>query len=223
MSLDEDIETSFQDLETTEDFPRIHATETLGTDLLGALLDEIKILPKPWQMLPQHQQNEIIDRLRERVKENVQRAVTIIAQDTRVTVTATLKEVKFQGGIEAKLVLSKANQHRLDLADNVGEQVLVVIMPAEHFTNGMDDVQGDADQPDILANDDVDEPFDDDTPDPFYADAVSFVRDSKKTTIAAVQHHLRIGYNRAAALIERMESEGVISAMDKAGRRKVIE
>lgn len=218
----DDLETSFEEMETTEDFPRIHAAETLGSDLLGALLDEIKILQQPWQSMPKHKQDEVIDRLRDRVKDNVQQAVSIIAADTRVTVTATLDQVTFKGGIEAKLKLSKANQHRLDLADNVGEQVLIVIMPREQFTHGMDDVQGDADQPDILANDDADESFDSDG-DPLYSAAVDHVRETGKATITALQRHLRIGYNRAARLIDRMENNFVISQMDEAGSRQVCQ
>lgn len=206
-----------QDLET-EDFTIVHAAETIGSDLLGALLDEIKILQQPWQMMPQHRQNEVIDRLRERVKDNVQRAVEIISADTRVTVTATLQEVKFKGGIEAKLVLSKANQHRLDLADNVGEQVLVVIMPSEQFTEGMDDIKGDADQPSLLGDgNDIEADSD-----PLYSMAVNFVTSTGKATISAVQRHCRTGYNRTARFIERMEADGIVSPMGVNGDRQVL-
>lgn len=208
-----------RELETLNDFPRIHAAETLGTDLLGALLDEIKILQQPWQSMNQHKQNELIDRLRERVKDNVQQAVSIIAADTRVTVTATLEQVVFKGGIEAKLKLSKANQHRLDLADNVGEQVLVIIMPAEHFTHGMDDVQGETDQPGLLDSEYDETDLDND---PLYHTAVDFVRSSSRASISAVQRKLMIGYNRAARIVERMEVDGVVTAMNSNGAREVV-
>lgn len=212
------LDQELRDLETLEDFPRIQAAETLGVDLLAALLDEIKILQQPWQSMPQNRQNELIDRLRERVKDNVQRAVAIIAADTRVTVTATLEQVVFKGGIEAKLKLSKANQHRLDLADNVGEQVLVIIMPAEHFTHGMDGVEGDPDQGGLLNDDAQFDPEDD----PLYHHGVRQVRESRRASISSVQRHLKIGYNRAARIVERMEAEGVVTAMNSNGEREVI-
>lgn len=54
-----------------------------------------------------------------------------------------------------------------------------------------------------------------------YAQAVEIVRNDKKTSISYVQRRLRIGYNRAALLIERMEDEGIISAPDHAGKRVI--
>lgn len=202
----------FNDLETlAEDFPEIHAAETVGVDLLGALLDEIKILQQPWPAMSKDQQGEVIERLRERVKTNVQNAVALIAAADRVTVIATLEQVTFKGAIKATLALSKSNIHRLDLADNVGEQVLVCILPSEQVTGQMDDVQGDDDQPDML------DKFDD-----LYGEAVAFVRESRRASISAVQRKLKIGYNRAARMIERMENEGVVGSLDSHGAREVI-
>lgn len=150
----DDLGSRLAELESLEDFPELHAAETVGVDLLGALLDEIKALQKPWQSMSKGEQNEVIDRLRERVKQNVQQAVALISAEDRVTVVATLEQVTFKGAIKATLALSKSNVHRLDLADNVGEQVLVCIMPADQFTGKMDDVEGDDDQRSFLDDED---------------------------------------------------------------------
>ncbi len=56
-----------------------------------------------------------------------------------------------------------------------------------------------------------------------YAKAVMIVKRDKKPSISYVQRQLRIGYNRAAILIERMESEGVISAPNVSGKREILE
>lgn len=56
-----------------------------------------------------------------------------------------------------------------------------------------------------------------------YQKAVNIVRRDKKTSISYVQRQLRIGYNRAATLIERMEADGIISAPNIAGKREIIE
>ena len=56
-----------------------------------------------------------------------------------------------------------------------------------------------------------------------YKKAVMIVRRDKKPSISYVQRQLRIGYNRAATLIEKMEEEGIISAPNISGKREVIE
>jgi S-DNA-T family DNA segregation ATPase FtsK/SpoIIIE len=58
--------------------------------------------------------------------------------------------------------------------------------------------------------------------DALYDEAVAFVTESRKASISAVQRKLRIGYNRAARMIEAMEAAGVVSAMGSNGSREVI-
>ncbi len=58
--------------------------------------------------------------------------------------------------------------------------------------------------------------------DPLYPEAVQFVQSSRQATISGLQRHFRIGYNRAAHLIEAMESKGVVSAPTHDGTRTVI-
>jgi len=55
-----------------------------------------------------------------------------------------------------------------------------------------------------------------------YDRAVQIVTSSRRASISGVQRHLRIGYNRAARLIEQMEQEGVVSAPQHNGQREVI-
>ena len=58
--------------------------------------------------------------------------------------------------------------------------------------------------------------------DPLYDEAVNFVIDSGRASISSVQRKLRIGYNRAARLIEAMEMAGVVSTMNSNGSREVL-
>lgn len=55
-----------------------------------------------------------------------------------------------------------------------------------------------------------------------YTQAIAIVQNDKKASTSYIQRKLRIGYNRAASLIDRMEQEGVVSAADHVGRREVL-
>jgi S-DNA-T family DNA segregation ATPase FtsK/SpoIIIE len=73
------------------------------------------------------------------------------------------------------------------------------------------DEEGDEDGPDKSAE-----------ADPLYDDAVAYVLKSRRASISSVQRQLRIGYNRAARIIEAMEHAGLVSSMQSNGNREVI-
>jgi S-DNA-T family DNA segregation ATPase FtsK/SpoIIIE len=58
--------------------------------------------------------------------------------------------------------------------------------------------------------------------DPMYDQAVAIVLQHRKASISLVQRHLRIGYNRAARLLEQMEQSGLVSAMSTNGNRDLL-
>ncbi|GGO76902.1 hypothetical protein GCM10011348_05210 [Marinobacterium nitratireducens] len=62
----------------------------------------------------------------------------------------------------------------------------------------------------------------DDEQDPLYDEAVAFVTESRKASISSVQRKLKIGYNRAARMIETMEEAGVVTPAGSNGQREVI-
>ena len=58
--------------------------------------------------------------------------------------------------------------------------------------------------------------------DALYDQAVQIVLQTRRPSISLVQRHLRIGYNRAARLIEQMEQSGLVSPMQSNGNREVL-
>ena len=62
---------------------------------------------------------------------------------------------------------------------------------------------------------------DDPEDDPLYDQAVAFVTESRKSSISAVQRQLRVGYNRAARMIETMEQAGIVGPLEH-GKREIF-
>lgn len=58
--------------------------------------------------------------------------------------------------------------------------------------------------------------------DDLYNEAVSFVVEKQKVSISSVQRKLRVGYNRAARMVEAMEDSGIVSETDTQGNRRVL-
>lgn len=64
--------------------------------------------------------------------------------------------------------------------------------------------------------------FTDHESDPLYDQAVAIVLKNRRASISSVQRHLRVGYNRAARLLEQMERTGLVSAMQPNGNREIL-
>jgi len=58
--------------------------------------------------------------------------------------------------------------------------------------------------------------------DPMYDQAVGIVLQHRRASISLVQRHLRIGYNRAARLLEQMEKSGLVTSMATNGNRDIL-
>lgn len=126
------------------------AAELVARDLLEALVLEIKLQRKPWDALPQAEQDSVIERLRKRTETNVRKALGVIVSDERPVLPATVESVTFKDGIKATLKISKYAQARHDLADKEGSNVIVVIVDPAEYMKGVHDIKGDPDQADLV-------------------------------------------------------------------------
>ncbi|UYM14278.1 hypothetical protein [Endozoicomonas euniceicola] len=142
------------DLECLEDVfvpeksdERIQLTEsTLLGDLMGLVTDELKALPDVWQKLPEHQQQEVIFRIKQRCMNAVAQAVRIMATGDRVSLLATVDTVTFKDGVKAVLKMPGNSPGRHDLADAEGETVMIVIPDTDAYMGG-EEPEADPDQP----------------------------------------------------------------------------
>lgn len=65
-------------------------------------------------------------------------------------------------------------------------------------------------------------PGDSEDADPLYTDAIELVAREQKASTSFIQRHLQIGYNRAARIIEQMESDGIVGPANHVGKRDII-
>ncbi|MDX1705452.1 DNA translocase FtsK [Pseudidiomarina sp.] len=87
--------------------------------------------------------------------------------------------------------------------------------------NYLDEIlKGDAGEDSLLPGEQLD--LGDDESDPLYDEAVAFVTETRRVSISSVQRKFRIGYNRAARIVEQMEMSGVVSNAGHNGQREVI-
>ena len=86
------------------------------------------------------------------------------------------------------------------------------------YLDGIIEEHNDVPVPGLPSDGDGDDP----EQDALYDEAVAFVTETNKASISSVQRKFRIGYNRAARLIEAMEAAGVVSAMGHNGSREVL-
>lgn len=125
---------------------RTMTAATIGKDLLSALVTELKLLPTVWAKLPKAKQDDIIDRLRDRVETNVKMAVHMLAAQGRTVVVGDLEQITIKDGAKAVIKVARSAESLHELYDAQGKAVLLVVSDAGEHTGGMDDVTGEADQ-----------------------------------------------------------------------------
>ena len=103
-----------------QDF-RSMTADSIGKDLLSALLSEIRLLPKPWDQIAKSKQDDIIDRLRKRVETNVKMAVHLLSSQGRTVVVGDLEQITIKDGAKAVIKIGRSAESLHDLYDAQGK------------------------------------------------------------------------------------------------------
>lgn len=127
----------------------IRAAESIAGDLLNALVRELKTMPDIWVRVPEDEQTEILDRLRQRVTNCTRQAVKLIVAADRLTVAGELKRVTFSDKIEAVFAFSKQDPSAMELCRAQGLLCLITTADATQFLGGVDETKADSNQPDL--------------------------------------------------------------------------
>lgn len=205
-------------------YPSTIAHELLVRDLVDSVITELRNLRAPFHLLKEEEQQEVIDRTTERAKEVTQVAIGIIAARGAVAVQVDMKAIKVEAKtmtITAKVDGAEPNKH--ELTDAAGKLCLLVMAP-DDYGDALDDVAPDRDQHEmpLSAAAIAENLVGSGVSDPLFGEALVFVQDSGRPTVSAVQRQLKIGYNRAARIVDALEAEGIITAPNSNGEREVI-
>lgn len=129
------------------------AEESLGTELLKALIVEVQQLQSPWQNTPEREQQAIIDRLRSQVDYAVTGAVRRLACAGFTHLSAQVESLTIKDEAKAVLTLARGSEELHELADRVGTRAIIVFADATEFTDGMHTVKAEADQGELPLDD----------------------------------------------------------------------
>ncbi|WXL27727.1 DNA translocase FtsK [Ectopseudomonas mendocina] len=225
-----------ESVELTDEHPKLSpvqlSSETLGRDLLQVLLQEIRALPDVWPKLNEKKQAAVIERLTSTVTRATTHAVKLIAAGGNPTISGILESVAIKEGIKATFKVSQFDPMRHELIDSQGKVCLLVVANAADHLGGMEEVKPDPDQGELLGEQQTGD-FEDDVAnaeaetgpgnqDPLYTEAIQFVIRERRPAISVLQRELKVGYNRAARIIEAMEADRVVGPADENGTRRVL-
>jgi hypothetical protein len=109
---------------------QVNLSESLGADLLSALVQNLNTMPEHWAKMSEDQQNDVIDRLRGQVCSTISNIVKTIASD-----------ISFK---------TKAQQGLSYLYEHISSNVMVVVASPADYLVGIEKIKGDSDQPDAI-------------------------------------------------------------------------
>lgn len=119
---------------------------TMGHDLVAALLSELRGMPDHWSKLNSDLQQKIIERLKDKTREAIDKAVVLLMRADFQAVPAKLEFVSRKDGIKAGLTVNADAVCRHALFDAAGAQVLIVIADPKRWTERMDEIKAKDDQ-----------------------------------------------------------------------------
>lgn len=212
--------------------PMVLAHQLMVHDMVEAALFELRNMKAPFAKLNQEDQQEVIDRITEQATEVVHTAIGIISSRSVDTIPIKIADSKFkEKSITVTGSVDAQDPNRHGLIDLSGKLALLVLAPND-YAEGVDGIRGERDQrelplsaAELAAGMGLDREPEEGTwgaTDPLYQEAVTFVIESQRASISAVQRKLKIGYNRAARLIEALEEGGIVTAMNSNGSRDVL-
>jgi hypothetical protein len=110
------------------------AETTLLGDLMKCIIEQVKVLPKPWEALSENEQREYLDRVDLQVADAVRQAISIISSQGHNMVPAKVDSVTYKDGCKVVLKALGGIEHTIHLVEAEGA-IVNVIIPASELLN----------------------------------------------------------------------------------------
>jgi hypothetical protein len=133
------------------------AIHSAGANMLSALIKQVEQMPKPWQQMPEREQQVVIFRLREAVEASVKQLVKTIAGGNHVSIPASVESLTFKDGVKVALKLAKGTDSLHSLVDAQGSVVQIVLASVDQYIDGIDQIRASADQAELFEPHDTDD------------------------------------------------------------------
>lgn len=218
------------------------AHELLGHDLLKAMVTSISKPAVAFCKMSEQQQEALIEDLRRELLPAISTAIGVIASNNTHTVRMKLKKMAVGTNYQITGQVDKTQDFIHELMDKTHDQSDVLIVLHERdYVQALDAIKGEKDQKELPIETASDQPgkggkgkkTDPKPPakpkakeieltDGLIAGAVEFVEKFQNATHAGLQNQLKIGFDKAEALLVKLEELGKVSAADEKGNRTVI-
>lgn len=128
--------------------------ESIGSMLFRTLMDEVMNVRIPWSLLPQQQQQEMLDRVRAQVDDAVALAVKRFATGGFRFIAGSIDSFASKKEVKVVLSLPRGVEELHELLDRVGTNAVLVFADPKEFSEGMDQLKAMADQPPLPLGED---------------------------------------------------------------------
>jgi len=218
------------------------AHELLGHDLLKAMVTSISKPAVAFSKMSEQQQEALIEDLRRELLPAISTAIGVIASNNTHTVRMKLKKMAVGTNYQITGQVDKTQDFIHELMDKTHDQSDVLIVLHERdYVQALDAIKGEKDQKELPIETTSDQPAKgskakksdpktaaqpkakeiDLTPG-LIGQAQEFAQKFQNATHAGLQNQLKIGFDKAEALLAKLEETGHVTAADKDGNRKVI-
>jgi len=200
------------------------AAELLCHDLMACLLDQMRKRQVAFAKLSEQEQDAAISEMQTEVKKAAATAARVIVGQGKEAVGAKLKSLKIDGKLTATMIIEGDEPNRHILTDKAHDKsdILIVLYP-NGYSEGLSAHQAEKDQKDLPLDDEPaakapsvkstkakadKKPID--IPKKQLDDARDFVTIQQNSSIAGLQNLLKCGHERANAILQVLEKEGLV-------------